>query len=352
MPLIERLLRSIPVVRRPYLQRDAARAEVETLKARLAGDTRALDAEVRRFFPSPQLYLLPGDDARQDREIGDFRPWIKRAVPKTARTLEIGPSFNPVLAKAEGYNVAVLDHLDAAGLIAKYGAYGVDTSKVEPVDFVWRDGSIAETAGNARYEAIVACHVIEHAPDFVRFLNGCADALTDGGTLYLLIPDKRYSFDFFQPLTDIAKVMGDQRAARTRHSFESFYRVGSSVQNAEGAHAWDQKGVAGLTFQHGDPNHSRHMAKKHTASRDYEDAHANCFTPMSFLMLIDELRYLHEIGLEVTLLTRSRGCEFLTVLRRPQGGESTPDDFLARKMCAYKVLMREELERIQSVRMG
>src|ERR1043166_8124914 len=80
MSLIERLLRAIPYIRRPYFERDAARAEALALRAKLAGGLDALAPDVRAFFPDQSHFLLPGDDERQDRQVGEFRPCIKRAV--------------------------------------------------------------------------------------------------------------------------------------------------------------------------------------------------------------------------------------------------------------------------------
>ncbi|MEA2927645.1 MAG: hypothetical protein QOG38_73 [Hyphomicrobiales bacterium] len=348
MSLIERLLKAIPYVRRPYFERDAAHAEAQALRAKLAGALDTLAPDVRKFFPNESLFLLPGDDEPQDRRIGEFRPYIRRAVAKHDRALEIGPSLNPVLPKSAGYNVAVLDHADQAGLVAKYSVYGLDTRVIEPVDFVWRGGSLAEAVKRSQYDAIAACHVIEHAPDFVAFLTDCSEILTRAGALYLLIPDKRYCFDFFQPLSDVAKVLGDHRAQRAHHSFESFYRAGAHVNNPHTI-AWDQRGLGNPRFPHGDPKAIRDFAERSSASGQYEDMHENYFTPMSFMMLVDELRYLGEIDLQVALLSRSRGCEFLAVLRKADAPDETAETFLARKLCAYKVLMIEEMERIQSL---
>ena len=348
MSLIERLLRSIPYVRRPYFERDAARAEAQALRGKLAIGLDALAPDVRTFFPNEDLFLRPGDDARQDSRVGEFRPHIKNAITKQDRALEIGPSLNPIVPKAEGYDVAVLDHVDQAGLVAKYAVYGLDTSVIEPVDFVWHGGSLAETVRHAQYDAIVAAHVIEHAPDFAGFLADCSAILAPAGALYLIVPDKRYCFDFFQPLTDVAKVLGDRRAKRTGHSFESYYRAAAHVNNPHMI-AWDQRGLTDPRFPHGEPKAMRYFAERSSASTQYEDTHANYFTPMSFMMLVDELRYLGEIDLEVTLLTRARGCEFLAVLRKAAVREEDADAFQARKMRAYKVLMIEEMERIQSV---
>ena len=57
--------------------------------------------------------------------------------------LEIGPSYNPIVAKADGWQTTVVDHATQADLIAKYTALGVGTvDQIEPVDFIWQGGSL------------------------------------------------------------------------------------------------------------------------------------------------------------------------------------------------------------------
>jgi hypothetical protein len=45
------------------------------------------------------------------------------SVPKTSRILEIGPSFNPIAPKSQGWNSASLDHMSREGLVKKYRGY-------------------------------------------------------------------------------------------------------------------------------------------------------------------------------------------------------------------------------------
>ena len=355
MSAIERLLRIIPYVRRPFFQRDMARSELGKAKAELAearmalnGPQRRLADRVRKAFSDDLWFILPRDDERQDKAIGDLRGYVKRAIPKHAAALEIGPSYNPILTKAEGYAVSILDHADQAALVAKYTPHGVDVSKVEPVDFVWRSGTIAESIAHKRFDAIVAAHMIEHAPDFIQFLNDCAQSLTEGGRLYLLVPDKRYAFDFFQPLSDTAKVLGDHRVRRTRHSFESFYRLTAVVKQGERVN-WGQGRISSLAYIHGDPNVILPATIQYAAASEYVDAHANYFTPVSFAMIVRELRYLGEISLDLKVLTRPRECEFLAVLQmQDRSAPMNADDYLAWRMRASEALMIEELERIEA----
>lgn len=357
MSAIERLLRTIPYVRRPFFQRDAALAELAQARADLVEahaalirPKGALSDKFRRTFADESWFVLPSDDKRQNEVVGDLRAYVKRAIPKHAASLEIGPSYSPILPKAEGYAVAILDHADQTELITKYTPHDVDVSRIEAVDFVWRGATIAQSLGNRRFDAIVAAHVIEHAPDFIQFLTDCWQSLNEGGRIYLLVPDKRYAFDYFQPLSDTAKVLGDHRARRTRHSFESFYRLSTAIRN-DGQIAWGQGRLSSLSYIHGDPQVILPAAERSATVEEYQDAHENYFTPMSFAMLVRELRYLGEIDLDVAMLTRSRGCEFLIVLQKQGRPDSTrAAEYLAWRMRAAELLMVEELERIEAAR--
>lgn len=68
----------------------------------------------------------------------DRRAKILCFCKKDGKGLEIGPSYNPVAPKREGYDVDILDYTTADELKKKYTALGVDVSKIEPVDFIWR----------------------------------------------------------------------------------------------------------------------------------------------------------------------------------------------------------------------
>jgi SAM-dependent methyltransferase len=308
-----------------------------------------------RSAPAPQLngatrvFLAKGDDEAQNESIGDFRDYIRRAIGKTRPALEIGPGCNPMLSKREGYHVASLDCDDQAGLVKKFAKHASeDTSKIEPIDFVWRDGSFTDLVGNRKFDAVVSSHSVEHAPDFVQFLNDSAFVLKDDGVIYLIAPDKRYCFDYFQPVSDPAKVLADHLEKRTRHSFESFYRHVSMKVIEKGAVAWGQHPVTGIEFVLGDPREALRRATQHTASAAYVDMHENYFTPASFALLVEELRYVGQIDLRIDVLTRARGCEFLVALKKAPPPSVPPlEVFLQTKKALCAAMMAEELERIQ-----
>ncbi len=296
----------------------------------------------------PVLFIGPQCDREQDAQIGNFRPYL-RAKLKHKKTLEIGASYQPMLPKREGFNSFSLDHGTRDELAEKYRSDPtVNVDNIEKVDFIWNDGDFSKCCGDARFDAVISSHVIEHAPDFVSFLNSCAAVLAENGEIAMIVPDKRYCFDFINPVSDPASVISDHCAGRSCHSFETFYR-GSAAVRADGQIAWTQAPLSELMFIGGDPRSVLRDAPEKANSSRYVDAHANYFTPVSFLMLVDELHYLGLLDIEVHLLTRSRGAEFLVEMRKAEPDRRTFEEFAADKRKNVYASLAEQREWIDFV---
>ncbi len=111
-----------------------------------------------------------------------FTGFIGEALPAGARLLEIGPSSTPM---ARGLNSA------SAGM---QSATFVDFMAEPP--FPLRPGETyhsgyfphAELRGQ-RFDAVIASHVLEHAPRLGDFFENLVDCVSDSGSIYLSIPD-------------------------------------------------------------------------------------------------------------------------------------------------------------------
>ncbi|WEN14902.1 hypothetical protein PY254_16975 [Rhodanobacter sp. AS-Z3] len=247
--------------------------------------------------------------------------FVTRYASREAPGLEIGPSFNPLARKADGYNVDILDHADAPALRAKYRDAGVNLGNIEDVDFVWQGEPLSETLGRRGwYDWIIASHVIEHTPDLVAFLVECQTLLSEAGRLILVVPDMRYCFDHFQSRSSTGDVLDAHHQGRT---LPSPGRVFDHHANAV-SKGWQRV----LAWHRGAPGPLRRMhdmegvvgAWRHAQDgKEYIDVHNWHFTPESFRLVIDDLRELGLLELGIIDGPTGAGGEFCVCLQRTAG---------------------------------
>ena len=214
---------------------------------------------------------------------------ILRHVKKDGEGIEIGPSHNPVAPKKNGYKVQILDHLSREDLIEKYRDHGVNLDNIEEVDFVWHGEPFPELTGKSKYyDWIIASHVIEHTPDLISFLNDSASILKDEGVLTLAIPDKRYCFDHFRPISGISQIIDSHFQQAKIHSAGKVAEYFLNVTSKGGLIAWNEKTAGDFNFIHGlkDAKFGMDAVRQQQA---YLDIHAWCFVPHSFRLLIEDL---------------------------------------------------------------
>lgn len=230
--------------------------------------------------------------------------------------LEIGPSHNPIAPKSKGYSVHIVDHLDAAGLKKKYADHNINLDLIEDVDYVW-DGkkSLAELIGaKSRYDYIIASHVIEHIPDLISFLQACEALLNENGVLSLVVPDKRYCFDYFNPVTNTGELLD---AWINKSSKPSPGKIFDHISNASkrGGIAWDASNRDELSFVHTFFD-AKIAFEKALESNEYVDVHLWRFTPASLRLIFADLSGLGLIGLYPALEFDTEGCEFFVSLTK------------------------------------
>jgi hypothetical protein len=243
------------------------------------------------------------------------------ALDRSSHIIEIGPSYNPIAAKADGWNARSVDHATQDELVAKYrGQPDVDVTRIEAVDFVWSSGPMVDAVPShlhGTFDAFIASHVIEHTPDFIGFLDTAATLLATDGVVILAVPDKRYCFDYFRPLTTTGSVLQAHAARRSRHARSLVFDHMAYVVRNEGNGAWGQAPVGRLEFIHSLEQAAQTFAvARESDDSDYLDVHAWQFTPASFELLLLELARLGETDWLVERITPPTGCEFYVWLRR------------------------------------
>ena len=164
----------------------------------------------------------------------------------------------------------------------------------------------------ARYDWIVASHVIEHVPDLVAFLVDCEALLKSGGSLVLAVPDKRYVFDILRPVSTVGQVLQAHVDGRKRPwpgvIFDDF------------AYARKRSGHIGWAPDDSNPleevwplGTARQFFQQACRDESYVDVHCWVFVPSSFRLIINALAAFGMTGLR-ELGFHSPGGEFYAVL--------------------------------------
>jgi SAM-dependent methyltransferase len=246
--------------------------------------------------------------------------------------LEIGAGYGPLAAGTPGLNVRTLDHLDQAGLVEKYQRQGAPTDHILPVDYVWTGQRYADLVGEARFDWIVASHVIEHTPDLVGFLNQCAEILAPGGIVTLAVPDRRYTFDFYRPASGLRELIDAHMQGRSLSSPGAAAEHFLQLSRLNGQDTWDSwaKGVPAFVV---DVETARVRMERALAGT-YVDVHAWVFTPHSFRLVVDDLHALGLLHLREAAFHDTVGCEFFVQLSPGGAGPDLSREAMAGRAVA------------------
>lgn len=215
----------------------------------------------------------------------------------TGKGLEIGPLNRPLLPRCSG-RIFYADHCDTAALKSKYaGNPDVPERDICEVHF---DLSQTPLSQIGRYDYVVASHVIEHVPDMVGWLRDIASILNDGGTLALVVPDKRYSFDIFRRET--ALWMIEEAVGLKRPSIEMVIDHFVNVVHADTGKLWTDPESRHAFRRTVSPLVCRDLIERH-AKGEYIDAHCWVFTPELFRTLMESVTKKFNIPLRLCSLT-------------------------------------------------
>ncbi|MCE5194782.1 MAG: methyltransferase domain-containing protein [Nitrospiraceae bacterium] len=252
---------------------------------------------------------------------------------RDGKGLEIGPSYNPVAPKKEGFNVETVDYISEEDLRKIYAnKENCDASKIEKVDYIWESGMLHDLIGRESfYDWIIASHVIEHLPDPLSFLVSCSHLLKKNGILSLAIPDKRYCFDYFRWPNSTGDFLQACEEKRTLHNISSIYDNFAYSCKRNEMTAWGQDNKGEFSFNHKLEDAALQLEKR-AKEELYINVHAWCFTPSSFRLILLELQLLKKIDFFEMDFTETTGCEFFITLRKLNDGD-VPDSSLRLELC-------------------
>jgi hypothetical protein len=217
--------------------------------------------------------------------------------------LEIGPSYNPMVPKSSGANIKTVDHMNREGLIKKYSQLPKNmVNAIEEVDYIWSGGTFTELIGEEHiFDYIIASHLIEHTTDLIAFLLDCERLLKPDGVLSLVVPDKRFCFDRFKPLSSVGAAVDVHLNPKSVHSAGTLLDSMIYGVTRGNALAWDSNNTEQIAMQQSSISLSMAQVNDILKENEYFDSHKWISTSKSFSLLIQDLRELgfhhfYEIG--------------------------------------------------------
>jgi SAM-dependent methyltransferase len=258
-------------------------------------------------------------------ELGDFG---------NGRGLEIGP-LHRALVPRDRADVRYLDVQDREGLVAWYEEMDPDVviEDIVEVDYALiQDGrtrTMVEAAQEgAPFDWVMASHVVEHIPDLIGWLAELAELVADDGRVVLAVPDRRFTFDVYRPLTTVGQMVQAHLDGDTRPSTRAVYDhyAGAVDYNHENLWRGERPFYDGPRFAEG----TAEEQLQRTLKGEYVDSHVWLFTPDTFLRQLRELRLSgrSEWFVDAIVPTPRDEIEFRVRLRRiPRGTDATVADY-------------------------
>jgi predicted SAM-dependent methyltransferase len=210
--------------------------------------------------------------------------------------LEIGALHQP-LKLYKGARVRYLDRLSSAELRSLYPELA-DKNQVD-VEIV-DDGETLRSVEDASFDFVIASHVVEHCRNPIGALENMLRVVRPGGTIFLAIPDKRFTFDAKRPVTPYNHVANDY-VAGPEASDEQHYR--------ESSHDLTQ-------FQ--DETEGRNRLAEFFARRT--NVHFHAWTQREIIELLLNVQRDFGLAFEIEMIARN-GAELIIVLRKPPTDE-------------------------------
>lgn len=267
--------------------------------------------------------------------------------------LEVGPSYNPAFPKRDGWNVETVDYLSREALQEKYKAVtDKNLDLIETVDYIVDGNSLSGAVPQDRhgqYEFIGLSHALEHLCDIVGFLSECESLLKEGGKVIIAVPDKRFCFDFFRPLSTMGAVLRAHWEKRQTHPADVLFDSNDLICATNWHQEWVQEhAVTEFEFIYGNDRRDFLVASNKVASGEnnaYMDMHRWVFTPSSLLLIFRELVAVGLSNFETSYIEHGIGPNIFLVLTKNSEPNRT-FDAKERMLYQFAILQEQKIQQI------
>jgi SAM-dependent methyltransferase len=257
---------------------------------------RSLHRDLAKFSGTAlrEHYMRHGEsEGRRSHVLKDREAFAALLSPELD-VLEIGPLFSPLL---RGPRVRYFELFDTPNLRSRAVAKGHPPELVPDIHYVSPTADLSIV--DAKFDAVISSHVIEHQPDLLAHLDIVRGLLRPGGLYFALIPDKEHCFDHFMAPSTIADLLDAHVDKRTRHTLRSQVAYAALRTHNDSARHW--RGDHGPVVASA-ANVARAVDEYVKVGARYEDVHAWYFTPTSFRGLLELSRQLGETEFSVLRL--------------------------------------------------
>lgn len=233
--------------------------------------------------------------------------------------VEFGALDRPLVPP--GSRVRYIDHLDTAGLRAKYAGHGhVDPDRIVSVDVVLDGRPLLELMRGERVDYVIASHVAEHVPDLLGWFADLGALLAPGGTIRLALPDLRFTFDLARRPTQLAEVVAAWTLRVERPQPHQVIEAELLLQHVDAGDAWRAPAMP-VPPDRAALRRACDLAAAVAEHGAYHDVHCWTFTPSSFADLMGQLAELGltDLGCERLEHTRPGQLEFFVIVRPMEG---------------------------------
>jgi SAM-dependent methyltransferase len=192
----------------------------------------------KRVRNTPWKLKLAGsqlvDRSLVSRRPKDWRAHFSRRL--TGSGIEIGALSRPLQTHAR-MKVRYVDRHDLSELRAEY--HELHLFPFTAPDIV-DDAHTLGTLPDASEDFLIAAHLLEHMRDPIGALEAWCRVVRPGGLVYLILPDKRATFDRFRERTPLAHMIEDYRQPSRERDAEHFLDFVVTVLSKQGQAAIDE----------------------------------------------------------------------------------------------------------------